>query len=366
LNAPNKLECFHKQISNSSPGSKARLLGTPAIQIEVRLRIPPGWGDVFRGAENIEESNQIEQLSKAGKAEAGANFGDSMETHFPSLGGGGPGGGGGDSPKKDSKKEDSSASETTASQPASASLQKVLYAKDKQAIMQGLKRFADAENLWASKKLIKFAECKKFPAEVNAHFGKNGGLNSNGNPVTVENLTRFVADKCKLCHKVTKVSVLAAAAGDSGGQISYRQGPPPKVMIRTEKRKNHNITLIYGVDKYGYELSKLSEYFKAKVGSGCGIEDVVESMTKGKDKKVLRAKNEAKNDADGKDGGSGGNKGGGNSGGTNTKDEKLQLVIQGFWDKAAEEAFVNELGIPVEAIDNQALGKKKDMQQKKK
>merc|ERR1719482_164918 len=80
-------------------------------------------------------------------------------------------------------------------------------------------------------------------------------------PVTVDGLARRILEvgvARKQFHKITTVSMVGEE------KVSYRQGAPQRVDIRTEKRKNHNVTILQGLDArcYGYDLTKLADLYE--------------------------------------------------------------------------------------------------------
>eukprot|EP00239_Pterosperma_sp_CCMP1384_P002939 CAMPEP_0197849420 /NCGR_PEP_ID=MMETSP1438-20131217/12011_1 /TAXON_ID=1461541 /ORGANISM="Pterosperma sp., Strain CCMP1384" /LENGTH=137 /DNA_ID=CAMNT_0043462097 /DNA_START=32 /DNA_END=445 /DNA_ORIENTATION=- len=125
----------------------------------------------------------------------------------------------------------------------------------------------------------------------------------------------------KLCHKVVQVSPVGAE------KISFRNGSPAAILVRTEKRRNHNITLVQGLDTkvYGFDLEKMSTYLSKRLAASGGVEELPGSKV----------------------------------------DIKRQIYLGGFWDRAVINILTEELGVPPEAIKNDAENKKGNMKQKK-
>jgi len=95
------------------------------------------------------------------------------------------------------------------------------------------------------------------------------------------------------------------------------------VDIRTEKRKNHNVTIVQGLDArcYGYELQKLADFFKKKFSVATFLEEMGSATF---------------------------------------------IVVGGFFDRDLEEIIAKDLGVPTDCVENLAAGRKADMKQRKK
>merc|ERR1719331_2178865 len=105
-------------------------------------------------------------------------------------------------------------------------------------------------------------------------------------------------------------------------KVSYRQGAPQRVDIRTEKRKNHNVTILQGLDArcYAYDLAKLADYFKKRFSVAVFLEEMGSAQF---------------------------------------------IVIGGFFDRDLEQILSKDLGIPEDCVQNSAAGRKADMKQRK-
>lgn len=180
-------------------------------------------------------------------------------------------------------------------------------------VATALKDFCSRHELMVSKKLM---DVKKLGIPILIQDTGKG----DDAPVTVDAVARRVievgTDK-KQFHKVTTVSLVGEE------KVSYRQGAPQKVDIRTEKRKNHNVTILQGLDArcYGYDLVKLADYFKKKFSVATFLEEMGSAQF---------------------------------------------IVIGGFFDRDLEQICKGELGIPSDCVDNLAANRKADMMQKKK
>jgi len=176
-------------------------------------------------------------------------------------------------------------------------------------VVEALKDYGRRHDLMVSKKLL---DVKRLgiPALLE---------DPNQAPMTVDALARRVMDtgtERKQFHKITTVSLVGEE------KVSYRQGAPQRVDIRTEKRKNHNVTIIQGLDarSYGYDLAKLGDFFKKKFSVQTFLEEMGSAQF---------------------------------------------IVIGGFFDRDVENMCKGELGIPADCVQNSAAGRKADMKQKK-
>ncbi len=119
----------------------------------------------------------------------------------------------------------------------------------------------------------------------------------------------------KPCHRVTTKTVLGVE------KTAFKQGGAPRVQIRTEKRKNHNVTIVQGLERYGYDLEKVSKFFQQKFGANSFVEDM---------------------------------------------SDKVRVVgIAGFFDRTLEDLLASSLGVPEAAVENTAENKKAGMKEKK-
>ncbi|CAD7943137.1 unnamed protein product [Amoebophrya sp. A25] len=144
-------------------------------------------------------------------------------------------------------------------------------------------------------------------------------------------------------HRTSKITLV----GDV--KVQFKDAPPPKVQVRTEKRMNHNCTLIYGLHRYGFDLSKTLAYLKANVSNTSGqVLDLVDNNNS--------SSTSSKNNAGA----------GGASSGSSSRDftTPQEILLQGFWDADLCSLFVEQFGIPASGVENLAASRKKDMRQK--
>jgi len=187
---------------------------------------------------------------------------------------------------------------------------------DKVLVAPAIKDYCTRKDLMVSKKLVdvKRLGCACLVCD------EEGDGPADPKPVTVDSLARRLLErgvKKQPFHKVMTVSLVGEE------KISYRQGAPQRVDIRTEKRKNHNVTIIQGLDArcYGYDLPKLADFFKKKFSVAAFLEE---------------------------------------------QGSAKFIVLGGFFDRDLEELIPKELEIPSDCVENLAAGRKADMKQRKK
>jgi translation initiation factor 1 (eIF-1/SUI1) len=170
------------------------------------------------------------------------------------------------------------------------------------------------------------------------HNTNSSSSNTNNIPLpphfnlSIEQFTRLLlqpsGNGTKSCHRILELSALNEIS------IKVKESQSPKIRIRTEKRMNHNCTIIYGLHLYKLDLQKCLEYFKAKVSGSAGhIIDI-------------------------------NNPNGGASTTTQTDSEKQEILLQGFFDADICKLLVEGFRIPSKSVENMAEGRKKDMKQK--
>lgn len=176
-----------------------------------------------------------------------------------------------------------------------------------------IKEYCTRHELMVSKKLVDIKRLE-FPLLKQDRDGEVAE-----EPVTVDNLARRLLEKGTAKHPYHRVTTVSLTGEE---RIVFKQGQPQRVDIRTEKRKNHNVTIIQGLDakSYGYDLQKLADFFKKKFS----VQTFLEEMGSAK-----------------------------------------FIVIGGFFDRDIEQLCCKDLGIPPECVQNLAAARKGDMKQKK-
>jgi len=187
---------------------------------------------------------------------------------------------------------------------------------DKVLVAPAIKDYCTRKDLMVSKKLV---DVKRLGCQC-LLCDEEDAASSDPKPVTVESLARRLLErgvKKQPFHKVRTVSLVGEE------KISYRQGAPQRVDIRTEKRKNHNVTIIQGLDArcYGYDLPRLADFFKKKFSVAAFLEE---------------------------------------------QGSAKLIVLGGFFDRDLEEMIPKELEIPPDCVENLAAGRKAEMKQRKK
>merc|ERR1711977_571887 len=87
--------------------------------------------------------------------------------------------------------------------------------------------------------------------------------------MTVDTLSRSIMDKLTKSHHRVKTTTLLKVT-----TVKFRNGEPPRVLVRTEKRMNHNYTLVQGLDgTYGFDVEKVAEFFKHKLAGATNVEE---------------------------------------------------------------------------------------------
>ena len=108
----------------------------------------------------------------------------------------------------------------------------------------------------------------------------------------------------------------------SGGKLTkpvLRKGRDPLLLtVRTQKRANHVVTLIAGIETLAIEPAELSKELAAAVGASSGVEPI--ACTNGP--------------------------------------TRHQIMIQGLLDQTVIQHLDSRYGVPARLIDNQAAGKK--------
>lgn len=181
-----------------------------------------------------------------------------------------------------------------------------LYVKDKQMMTDLLRFYASTRDLFASKKNINLAKDA-------SGLGGVISTDSNNQTITLDNLVRVVENNfSKRCHRQVTQDIVFK---DREPEIKYREGKAPSIQIRTEKRMNHNCTLIHGLPKYSYDNEKVAEFLKQKFGGNSYVDGT-------------------------------------------------EIILQGFFDQSVSDLLVGTLMIPEDAIENHAENRKKDMKEK--
>lgn len=179
-------------------------------------------------------------------------------------------------------------------------------------VAEAVKSFSSRHDLMVSKKLV---DVKGLGIQI---LLQDEG--DDAKPVTVDGLARRILEigvARKQFHKITTVSMVGEE------KVSYRQGAPQRVDIRTEKRKNHNVTILQGLDArcYGYDLTKLADFFKRKFSVATFLEEMGSAQF---------------------------------------------IVVGGFFDRDLEQICTKDFGIPADCVENLAASRKADMKQRKK
>eukprot|EP00928_Gymnodinium_smaydae_P030399 TRINITY_DN22628_c0_g3_i1.p1 TRINITY_DN22628_c0_g3~~TRINITY_DN22628_c0_g3_i1.p1 ORF type:complete len:646 (+),score=102.95 TRINITY_DN22628_c0_g3_i1:85-2022(+) len=184
---------------------------------------------------------------------------------------------------------------------------------EKSLVASALKDYCSRLDVMVSKKLV---DVKRLGIPLLAK-DEHG---DEAKPVTVDALARRVLESGTgkhTFHKVTSVSLLGEE------KISFRQGAPQRVDIRTEKRKNHNVTILQGLDArcYGFDLEKLADFFKKKFSVATFLEEMGSAK---------------------------------------------MIVVGGFFDRDLEQMLTKDLAIPADCVENLAADRKAGMKQGKK
>ncbi|CAD7954682.1 unnamed protein product [Amoebophrya sp. A120] len=145
--------------------------------------------------------------------------------------------------------------------------------------------------------------------------------------LTFESFSRLLWENCvsgEKHHRIVTMPLVQTSARDQL-QIAYKNGKLPKIQVRTEKRMNHNCTLIQGLSKYYLDLDKVLAHLKQHV-------------LKSTSGQVIMAKD--------------------------APTVPFEILLQGFYDVDCYEFLTQDLKIPESAVENLAESRKKDMRQK--
>ena len=105
------------------------------------------------------------------------------------------------------------------------------------------------------------------------------------------------------------------------------KGLPPRVVVTTEQRRGHHVTLVSELSSYSLDPYSAARELQVLCGATANVEEV-----------ALKSSNQP----------------------------KRNVSVQGLWDRSVEEWLESRHGLPSECVDNRAAGKSGQSQKREK
>lgn len=176
----------------------------------------------------------------------------------------------------------------------------------REELIDALRQYAERKDLWQKQNRKRIA-----PDEM---LQSLPGVDKEQAAYSLEGLADAMLEKLPACHRVE-----VPQGGAAGGILrKVREGKPPSVGVKTEKRRGHDVTTVHGLEAYGVDMEAFAGCLKKALASTVKVEEA-------------------------------------------TPERQAGIMVQGCWNVACADWLV-KIGIPADSVQDQA---KKGLQQKK-